>query len=467
MNRPAAARWSLRTRLVLLLAGASLLTWTLGSAWLYRRALAESDALFDAALVETAHAVLALVAVERKDRFENGERGEHENEVEIELPPIDHRHSERLFYQVRDARGVVHYRSPGTPAVALAAAGASGFSDQSIDGAGWRVFSLAAGPAARMLQIDVGQRVANRRSVARGGALRLLLPGVVLALVLAMGTWLIVRRVTAPIVGFSRAIDQQAPTTTRPVATSGLPSELAPIALAVNRLLARVEAALQQERTLTADAAHELRTPLAALRAQAQVALRSTDTGERDAALRALLGGVDRAARAVDSVLALARLDALDPAHLAAVELPRLVQIVLEDLGPQAAQRGLIVQASIASDTATALGDAEALAVLVRNLVENAIRHAARRVLVEAARRGERIALAVRDDGQGMSEEQARRAFDRFYRAGNGGGSGLGLALVRRIAELHGGRAGFVPGLDGRGVGVEVDLPAARREVGP
>jgi hypothetical protein len=207
---------------VLLLAGASLLAWTLGSAWLYRRALAEGDALFDAALVETAHAVLALVAVEYEDRG-GDEHRRHEDGVEIELRPIGHQHSERLFYQIRDARGAVRYRSPGTPAAPLAAAGARGFSNRTIEGGEWRVFSLAAGPAGEFLHIDVGQRLAERRSAARGGALRLLLPGVVLALVLAAGTWLIVRRVTAPVVGFSRAIDSRTPTAGRPVATGALP----------------------------------------------------------------------------------------------------------------------------------------------------------------------------------------------------------------------------------------------------
>jgi cytochrome b len=142
----------------------------------------------------------------------------------------------------------------------------AGFADRAAGGVAWRVYSLAMRD--REVQIDVAQRVVDRRATARGGALRLLVPAVALALLLAGGSWLIVRRVTAPLVAFSGAIDALAPGRGAPVATSDLPSEMMPVGEAVNRLLARADEALRHERTLTGDAAHELRTPLAAMRAQ-------------------------------------------------------------------------------------------------------------------------------------------------------------------------------------------------------
>jgi two-component system sensor histidine kinase QseC len=445
--------WSLRSRLTWLLVGAAIAAWTVSSAWLYRSSLAQTDRLFDAALVEAAHAVLAVVARELKHHPED------EDEGEIELEAVGHAHTESIFYQVRSARGEIVFRSPGAPHEPLAAAGASGFVDARLPDGEYRVYSLEA--RRERTTIHVAQPLAVRTRLAQDAALRLLLPGLVLALVLALGVWLIVRRVTAPVVGFAGAIDVRAPGDSTPVRLDGLPAELRPVGLAVNRLFARVDEALLHERTLTADAAHELRTPLAALRAQAQVALRARDEEERGEALRALIGGVDRATRMVETVLALARLDArsIDRDALPVVQLERIAAEAAESL--KASPRARAVRIEVDVPALAARADPESLPIAVRNLCENALRHAAARVRVEARAGGGEVTIAVRDDGPGMGAEQRARAFDRFYRgAGEGGGAGLGLALVRRVAEMHGGRVGFAAGLDGRGIGVEIVLPA-------
>lgn len=440
------ARWSLRGRLVALLAAATLASWAAGGLWLYRASLAESSRLFDAALAETAHAVLAVVAHEWL---------EEEDDVELEV--IDHAHAETLYYQVRNGRGAIVYRSPDAPSEPFDTAAARGFADRRVGGADYRVYSLQA--PRRRGAIHVAQPLAARAAAAQAAALRLLAPGLVFALLLAGGAWLIVRKVTAPVVDFSHAIDARTPGDATPVRADALPAELAPVGQAVNRLLARVEAALAAERTLTADAAHELRTPLAALRAQAQVALRSRVDAEREAALRELIGGVDRAARAVDSVLTLARLDTqrIGAAALPAVQLPALVRLVAAEFEPAASARGIALALDV--PPLALRGDADALAILLRNLIDNALRHAAGAVRIEARAADATVRLAVRDDGPGMPPAQHARAFDRFYRGAEGGGAGLGLALVKRIAELHGGSASLVDGLDGRGLGVEVVLP--------
>ncbi|MEW5878888.1 MAG: ATP-binding protein [Pseudomonadota bacterium] len=438
------ARWSLRGRLIALLAAAAIASWAAGGLWLYRSSLAESDRLFDAALVETAHAVLAVVAHEWLE----------EDDDEIELEVVDHTHAETLFYQVRSGGGRLVYRSPGAPAEPFDDARAQGFATRRVAGTDYRVYSLQA--PRRRGSIHVAQPLAARGAAAQAAALRLLAPGLVFALLLAAGVWLIVRRVTAPVVGFSQAIDARTPGDATPVRLDALPEELAPVGHAVNRLLARVDEALRHERTLTADAAHELRTPLAALRAQAQVALRARADAERSEALRELIGGVDRAARAVESVLTLARLDAerIDVAALPAVRLDGLARLVAAEF--DAAARGVALELDVPA--LEVRGDADALAILLRNLLDNALRHAAGRVRVQARALDHAIALTVADDGPGMPAEQRSRAFDRFYRGAEGGGAGLGLALVKRIAALHGGDASFVDGLGGRGLGVEVVL---------
>ncbi len=439
--------WSLRNRLIALLAALAFFAWGASSFWLYRSAEKQAGELFDAALVEAAYAVFAAVAHEGLGKGDD-----------FDFEPEEHDHVERMFYQLRDRTGTIRYSSPGTPRDALADEAASGFAERIVDGVSFRVFTLR--EPRRRAAIHVGQRLADREALVRSMALRLLLPGVVVVLLLAAGVWIIVQRVTAPVIAYSRAIDQRAPADSGAVAADNLPSELQPVGHAVNRLLERVEAALVRERTLTADAAHELRTPLAVLRAQAQVALRSRDDSERRESLQALISGVDRATRLIETVLTLARLDAraIDRSTLPAVALKRVAAEVVDSLNASIRARSLQLEVDVPDISVRA--DPDSLPVALRNLGENAIRHAASRVRIEAHSEAERITITVRDDGPGMTAEQQLRAFDRFYRGTNdSAGAGLGLALVNRVAEMHGGSVRFVAGLDGRGLGVEIELP--------
>ena len=441
------ASWSLRNRLIALLAALAFLAWGASSFWLYRSAEKQAGELFDAALVEAAYAVFAAVAHEGLGKDDD-----------FDFEPEEHGHVERMFYQLRDRTGTIRYSSPGTPRDALADEAASGFTERIVDGAAFRVFTLR--EPRRRAAIHVGQRLADREALVRSMALRLLLPGVVVVLLLAAGVWIIVQRVTAPVIAYSRAIDERAPADSGAVAADNLPSELQPVGHAVNRLLERVEAALVRERTLTADAAHELRTPLAVLRAQAQVALRSRDDSERRESLQALISGVDRATRLIETVLTLARLDAraIDRSTLPSVALNRVAAEVVDSLNASVRARSLQLEVDVPDISVRA--DPDSLPVALRNLGENAIRHAASRVRIEARSAAEKITITVRDDGPGMTSEQQLRAFDRFYRGTNdSAGAGLGLALVKRVAEMHGGSVRFVTGLDGRGLGVEIELP--------
>lgn len=442
------AAWSLRNRLIVLLAALAFAAWAASSVWLYRSAQTQASDLFDAALVETAHAVFAAVAHE----------GLRKDDDDFDFEPERRMQTERIFYQLRDRRGTIRYGSPGAPTDALADADANGFTERAIGSVAYRVYTLR--DPRRRAAIHVGQRIADREAAERAMTLQLLLPGVVVVLLLSAGVWFIVRRVTAPVISFSRAIDARAPTDSGAVVVGDLPTELQPVGHAVNRLLERVETALLRERTLTADAAHELRTPLAALRAQAQVALRSRDDAERRTALQALIGGVDRATRLVETVLTLARLDArtLDRAALRTTALQPLVADVVASMGAAARTDGRQIEVDVAPIDVRV--DSDSLPVALRNLLENALRHAASTVRIAAHQAQGRTVIAVLDDGPGMSDEQRARAFDRFFRGTvDGTGAGLGLALVKRVAEMHGGEVRFASGLDGRGLGVEIVLP--------
>ena len=446
--------WSLSRRLLVALGSATLITWCVSSIWLYRTALDQSDLLFDAALDQTAHAVLAVV------RNEASELTDSNGGVGFELAPIDRAHLDEIVYQVRGPNGGVAYRSPGAPILPLAVATMRGLSSAHINGQDFRVFTLAADDGTAT--IHVAQPLARRNALAQSGAVRLLAPGAVLMVLLVFAVVWSVRSTIRPVVRYANVLDDRAADAELPVSAVELPAELQPVARAIDGLLARVHEALIRERTLTADAAHELRTPLAALRLQAQVARRSTRYAERAAALDELLDGTDRAARMVDSVLTLARYDARRSGDLeqARVDLSMLAKLVAREFQPLSSQQGTDLALAVAGTVV--IGDEDALAIALRNLVSNALRYARKEIRIEVEAGSDCALLAVRDDGTGFAPDVAERAFDRFFRgpdkSGVSSGSGLGLALVRRIADLHRGSVRIVPGIHG-GAGVEMRFP--------
>lgn len=446
-------RWSLRNRLVGLFVLATVLAWAVGAAWLTREARREAETMFDASLIESAHVVLAFAAHEAE------ERGARNDEI-LELEQVEHAHAEHLFYQVRSRRGDLTVYSPGAPAAPLADAGERGLADHVVDGAAWRVYSLSDSRSG--LTIHVGEPAARRDALARAALLRLAVPGVFIVVLLAAAAWWIAGWVVRPVERTAQRIDALNPGEDLSLAGVELPREVEPLAHAIERLQQRVHAALLHERTLTADAAHELRTPLAALRAQAQLAQRAVAADQRHEALAATVEAADRCARLADAVLTLARLDAasFDPGRTAALAVRKIAELVVRESESMARSRGLAVE--IAGSEIDLKADQDALAVLLRNLVDNAIRHAEKRVRVEIST-VEGVVIAVRDDGAGVSDEARQRLFDRFYRApgADTSGSGIGLALVKRIAELHGGRVALGEGLGGRGLGIEVHFPRA------
>jgi signal transduction histidine kinase len=236
-------------------------------------------------------------------------------------------------------------------------------------------------------------------------------------------------------------------------------------------MLAKVHESLVHERTLTADAAHELRNPLAAMRLQAQIARRSKQRAETDRALTELLTATDRAARMVDSILALARLDARTGVSIGDddVQIGHLVQVIVSEFTATAELRGIYITTS--TDDSVVPCDEDALAIALRNLLNNALRFARTKVVVDLTHEQDRVTVTVRDDGPGFTEQSKRRAFHRFFRGLEEGrasdGAGLGLALVLRVAQLHEGSVEIVPGIEnGAGVALHLPLHVARLTVG-
>ncbi len=451
------SRWSLLNRLTAIIGTATLLAWSASSFWLYSDALDEANRLFDAALDNTANAVLAVV------RNEASELNESKEGAGFELAVIDQTYQNDIVYQVRGPNGIMVFRSHGAPVTPLAGAHDRGFGFARVDGKDYRVYTLSLELDAAT--IHVAQPMARRIALAHSGALRLLAPGAALMVALVGAVAWSVRKTTAPVIRYANALDSLTAEAEKPVDGSALPRELQSVSDAINRLIQRVHDSLIRERTLTADAAHELRNPLGAMRLQAQVARRAKDANERDAALDELLSGTDRAARMVDAVLTLARFDAGTDlqANAGSVQLDHLAELIASEFAATAHTRGIVI--GLACDRTSVNGDQEALAILLRNLLSNALRHAHNEIRVEIHEADEGVTLAVLDDGPGFTEETAARAFHRFFRGPAENerfeGAGLGLALVLRIADLHAGTVELGAGIDG-GAKVVVTLRRAR-----
>ena len=293
-----------------------------------------------------------------------------------------------------------------------------------------------------------------------------ILPLALVTPLIAVFVWFAVRRGLAPLSRVAAAVQKLSPSQLAPLRPLGWPREVEPLVQALNVLLGRLERALDAQRAFVADAAHELRTPLAALTLQAQLVERETTPDARARALGDLKGGLARATRVVEQLLSLAREEpGVASSAFVPVDSASLVRDTVASLSPLAAAKSIDVGVTRADEGALVQGDSDALRTLVANLLDNAIRYtpSGGRVDASAETQDASVVLAVRDNGPGIDANERERLFERFARgtAPDAPGSGLGLAIVKRIAQRHGGSVALGEGLDGRGVGIVVRLPRA------
>jgi two-component system OmpR family sensor kinase/two-component system sensor histidine kinase QseC len=414
---------SMRARLLLsllaLLAAAALVM----GASSYRSVLAETEALFDYQLRQMA---LAL-----RDQGE--------------IAPSQARtlSDEQLDFVVQiwtaDGRSIYASRAHANlPARALL-----GLAEINVEGQRWRTYSVAT--PGRVIQ--VAQPVQIRQKLAAAAALRSVQPLLWLAPLLGLLGWWLSALTVAPLRAVAAEVSQRDAQALAALPTAGLPDEVAPLVKALNALLQRLGSSLNQQRAFVADAAHELRSPLTALKLQAQLLQRAPSEADRAAAMATLTAGIERAARLVEQLLALARAEPGGPAlALQTLDLSELVRGVMADCHPLAVARG--TELSLQAEAPIQVqAEPAALAMLVRNLLDNALRHGKPGGQVElsvSAIEG-RPTLWVDDDGPGIPAPDRERVFDRFYRRNPGAetGSGLGLAIARNLAEQHGAKLGL------------------------
>ncbi|WP_077002498.1 ATP-binding protein [Variovorax sp. KK3] len=379
----------------------------------------------------------------------------------------------RLNYQMVAGDGTVLLRgndAPKQPFVAPAdlRGKSSRFHDVQQDDRWWRVH-VRRHPT-QDLSVQVGQKWKERSELIGDVLESLAWPLAALWAMLGGVNWWLIRRQLAPLERMAQGMEAKSPDDLSPVADASRAHEVHSVVGALNRLLERLSRALEGERRFTADAAHELRTPLAALASRIQLMQRShaAQSPQLAADLQRLRDDVARSTSMVENLLQLARLDpqSSDAVDMRSIDLRALLDEAVHACAAAAAMRR--VNVSVECHVDAVMGHREWLFSALRNLVDNAIRYGAEggRVQVSADRRGAAVEVAVRDDGPGVSGESLALLTQRFYRVLGTGtqGSGLGLSIVARVAELHGAALRLGEGLDGRGLGVVLELRPARSD---
>ncbi len=343
-----------------------------------------------------------------------------------------------------------------------------GFADVRARGTTYRVFSVQT----RGLVIQVAQDLKVRKRMAGALALRTIGPIALMAPLLMLVVWWVVSRSLAPVARVRRQVAAREANELSPVSEEGLPEEVRPLVHELNLLFDRVRHAFDAQKHFVADAAHELRSPLTALKLQVQSLQRAPDEATRDIAVGRLAAGIDRATRLVEQMLALARHEASMAAGAKPeqVDLAEVARLAVSDAIANAQARRIDIGVAHADANAAAVvvqGQPEALRMLLRNLLDNAVKYTPEggRVDIGIARSevdgDSGVELSVDDSGPGLPESERERVLDRFYRSGEpqAPGSGLGLAIVKSIADLHGATVslGVSPSLGGLRVVVRWD----------
>jgi len=458
---------SIRRRLVLLVLSSIVLIWGIALVSSYRQAKNEVGEWEEARLAELAQmlalldqrnlTVLANARIDVREEEKGGEPGANDSDDDDTLP-------RDALFQVRSANGTVLAGSPQLRALQawdLPVPRVSGTEDMTLGGQIWHTFTLrdtVLGHTVRVFE------PANTRSdLVSGVASRIARPTLIALPVLALLVWFSIGWSLAPLKTLSRVIRVRDINRLEPVDIGRAPTEVRPLVDAINLVLSRLRHSIERERAFTADAAHELKTPLAAIKVQAQLALAESDPSLQQLAMERVVQGVDRSARLAEQLLLLARLDVHERIPTAPLKLTVVAKDALLANEHNAEQKNIRV---------TLTGDPHAeikaepvlIGILLDNLLDNAIKYgsAGGTVEVDVQHTTDRVQLTMRDDGPGVAPDDLARLTNRFFRATGtqSPGSGLGLSIVARIAEHFDATMNINTGIGGRGLAVEVSFPA-------
>lgn len=344
-----------------------------------------------------------------------------------------------LFFQVWSQNGTLLFHSPAPIAVALYEL-PNGFSDIILNNTYWRIYATVQ-PSTHS-KIMIAEKYDRRNKLAvditRNNGYILLITYPIFVILI----WIIVALALYSITRVTNEISNRASSHLDPVDPTHIPIEIKPLVTALNHLFLRLKSEFERRKRFASDAAHELRTPLAALKMQAQVALRADNEKDREEALLKVIQSVDRSSHLVTQLLHLSRVSQAEAEQtIAPVDLHKLAVDVIAEIAPIALRKKIDIELVPPSTACIVQGNEIALSILIRNIVDNAIRYTPRQgsIKIELLVKPDSITLRTIDTGPGIPEDLRERVFERFYRivGTTAAGSGLGLAIVQQIAEMH------------------------------
>lgn len=385
----------------------------------------EIEEVYDAQMVHSAKVLLQLTQHEILE-----DEGFH---LGLENPELYHRYERELGFRVWLGNEILT-QSPSTKDFSDFE-GAPGFSNHKINDHTWRVFVFL--DPVHKIKIEVSERYDIRYELIIQLMSALIVPSVIFIPIIFLVIWIGIRKVLKPIIKISSDVDRRGSDDLSPIRESMLPKEIAPLIEALNRLFIRIEGSFRREREFTDHAAHELRTPLAAMKTQTQVLLKKAlALPEYKDGLDNLQASIDRAAHMVDQLLSLARLQN-ETIPLERINLSRCLHEAAKEIQSRAKQKAIKVTNNI-SENIMISGHPDSLSIMLRNLLDNAVKYTPKdgEINISLDQQG---LIEITDTGSGLSDEDKTRVFERFIRVDKTGqaGSGLGLPIVKWVAEAH------------------------------
>ncbi|SEG48067.1 ATP-binding protein [Marinobacterium lutimaris] len=362
-----------------------------------------------------------------------------------------HPYEEQLSYRIVSNAGKVLIASPSFPEW-IDQQPVDGYRDLDHPVENWRIFTLIGEQGQNHIQVVQSDKA--RTEIATKIALTNTLPILVFLPLLCLAIWWQIGRSLKPLVTLSEEVSERSSGHLNPVRLQEVPSEINGLVRALNRMLQRLKLSFERERRFTADAAHELRTPLAALQIHCENLFADLKDEQSRGSTEQILSGLKRMNRIVEQLLHLSRLDPQERLpDRAPLNLTELCRELIGDQIPFAIARRIDLGLTAPDEDLQASGHALYLSILLRNLVDNALRYTPQEgeVTLELEQLEGKIRVSVIDSGPGLSDEQKQRVFERFYRGRNkSDGSGLGLSIANQIAELHGSEIELLDRQDGK-----------------
>ena len=444
--------YSIHRRLLILLLIAICGVWSVVSWRIYIHTQYEVKELFDANLAQSAQILLSLIQHEIEEESMTGAK----QKIVVEQPLFGHQYEHQLAFLVRNSDGHILIRSASTPLFPQLPSFSNYWAE---DGYLWRVFTRQADE----FIIQTAERHNIRDDLISKIMFSIILVLLITLPLLAVLIWISISQSLKPLQAVANQIATRTPNQLQTLELKKIPIEIRVLTQAINELFKRLNKAFENERRFTADAAHELRTPLAGLKTQTQVAQRAIDTQQREQALEQILIAVDRTSHLVTQLLSLARVDATTTLVTAPVDMLVVIKEIISELTPQALEKDIDLGLEDTAKSYIISADRISISMMLCNLVDNAIRYTPKGGEVTICLSNiiaNQLTVMIKDTGPGIPLKQQKQVFERFYRGDNHNipGSGLGLSIAQTVAIIHNIEIQLLDGDNRTGLCIRIDM---------